>query len=199
MKYFRMRDDGEVPDRWFLGSPTDADGRPVEPWVFTSAKKATVKQPLAIDVSYSGRSLDFTHADLDMPVANRRACSILKRVAGGTFESFPARVNGHPEEFEIVNFLQARACVDEAASEFLKWTETGGRPDKIGHYRSITNLRIDPSKVDSLPAFRITGWHIALIVSEIVKIAFEMEAVTGVAFLPVSDHKPRLHLFGKRN
>lgn len=27
MKYFRMIDDVEAPDRWFLGSPTDADGR----------------------------------------------------------------------------------------------------------------------------------------------------------------------------
>jgi len=58
------------------------------------------------------------------------------------------------------------------------WKPEDGRPEKVGSYRVIDDLRIDPSKVQGAHLFRPWGWLVALIVSEELKVA--MEALGGI-------------------
>ena len=86
----------------------------------------------------------------------------------------------------MVNVLDVRACVAEGESEYLKWREEDGRPDKIGQYRQFTRLVIDPSRAVGARLFRIDGWRIALIASRELVLAFKQARVSGVAFNPVA-------------
>jgi len=186
MRYYRLIDDVEAPGRWWLKSPCDTDGNLVNADVFTVAKKISLATPLRIPLRHDGIELDFTFGAFDMPVLNRRTFRLLEEFLLDGFQSFSAQVENHELGYEVVNFLECRQCVDESQSEFLKWGESDGRLDKIGQYRQITKLRIDPSLVQGLEVFRIEGWRIALIVSENIRSAFEDKNISGIRFLPVS-------------
>ena len=75
--------------------------------------------------------------------------------------------------------------MDETRSEIMRWKHEDGRPDKVGRYRMVGNLTIDPTRVRNRHIFRIDDWEIALIVSERLKIALEAIPELGVVFSPV--------------
>lgn len=185
MKYFQIVAEVETSNRWFLGSPKNSQGQVVNPESFRKAQKAIVNSLLMISVRRTGNPLDFTFADFDMPVVGARVVELLNKVAPGAYETFPARIDGYGGDYSVVNFLVARKCLDEKKSEFLKWSETDNRPDKIGQYRQISKLIIDPILVQGVDIFRMDGWRIALIVSDNFKRLFLEEKVTGISFIPV--------------
>jgi hypothetical protein len=86
----------------------------------------------------------------------------------------------------LVNLKHCIDCLDEQQSEIMWWTANDGRPDKIGKYRMITKFIVDPMRIGERHMFRLFGWDIAIIVSHVMKVAFEEHQVTGVHFLPVS-------------
>lgn len=184
--YFELVDDVEASGRWFLKSPRDKDGAPVDARMFTVARPMIVQGPLAISLRREGARLDWTFADFDMPVASASATRVLQQLAPQHVEIHPACVEKQDEEFAVINVLACRKCVDESESEFLKWTPTDNRPDKCGDYRQMTRLRIRAAAAEDADIFRVDGWRIALIVSERIKKAFEAERFTGVRFLSVS-------------
>lgn len=186
MKYFEMIPDTEAQNPWFLGSPKDAHGKAVNPELFEVSQKVTVDSPLEISVRQNGDPLDFTFADFDMPVANVRTITLLNTIAPDAFETFSAKISGYLGDYAVVNILTARKCLDEKKSQFLKWLETDNRPDKIGQYRQVSEMRIDPAVVHDLDIFRMEGWKIALIVSGKIKDAFVREKISGVSFVSIS-------------
>lgn len=185
LKHFELADDVEIPGRWFLKSPRDSHDSQLDPESFRVARPVKADVPLTISIRQLGTPLDWTFAAFDMPVASARATEILRNLTAQSLEIFPARVEGHEGDYAVINALNCFKCVDESNSEFLKWTKRDGRPDKIGHYRQISRLRIDPSLVADADIFRIDGWRIALIVSERIKEAFEAANITGVQYMPV--------------
>ncbi len=78
-----------------------------------------------------------------------------------------------------------RCIDDEASEEVIRWTPEDGRPDRVGQYRDVDGMRIDPPQVGDAQVFRTWGWSIALIVSEDIKLALERIRATGVRFTPV--------------
>ncbi|GMU01423.1 hypothetical protein KH5H1_55430 [Corallococcus caeni] len=60
-----------------------------------------------------------------------------------------------------------------------------GRPDRVGQYRDVDGMRIDPTQVGDARVFRTWGWSIALIVSEDIKLALERIRATGIRFTEV--------------
>ncbi len=179
-----MIDDVELPNRWYLKSPRDGRGRPIDPESFRRATSVSLVAPLALATRRDGTPLDFTFADFDMPVVSVRTLEILSAVALQMFQAFRARVDGYSGEYAIVNFLRVCACLDESKSEFIKWTKADNRADKIGQYRQISRLVIDPVPARNLDVFRLDGWRIALLVSERIQQAFVEGKVTGVRFMP---------------
>jgi len=88
--------------------------------------------------------------------------------------------------YEILTALRVIDAVDETRSGFKKWTAADGRPDKLGQYRWVLPLHVDPHR---LPAdahfFRLQGW-LVLVVSHTVKDAMEEVGCVGAQFLEIT-------------
>ena len=67
----------------------------------------------------------------------------------------------------------------------LYWLPEDNRPDKMGQYRNVSGLKVDPAKVGGANIFRPWGWTVVLIISERVKLAMEEEGITGAKFIEV--------------
>jgi len=184
-KFFKIQDDVEVPGRWWLGSPRDSQGNEVNPDSFTVALSLGVMSPLTIPLKYQGIPLDFTFGAFEMPVLNSRTLRLLEEFAAGAFQSFTVSIENHAGDYAAVNFLEMRKCLDEAQSEFIKWTRNDHRSDKAGQYRQITKLRIDPRLVENCDVFRLWGWDTTLIISERIQRAFVEHKISGVCFIEV--------------
>lgn len=95
----------------------------------------------------------------------------------------PVDVPDHPDQYQLLVATQLVRCIDDQRSaEANYWEPEDGRPDKVGQYRSVYRMRIDPSKVGNPQVFRTWGWDIALIVSEPIKQALERTLAMGVRF-----------------
>lgn len=195
--FYELIDDVQRPSRWFLGSPRDAQGCPLNPESFRVGRHTEVVAPLSISVRRTGEPLDFTFADFDMPVLSQRAADLFVD-SPETTQLIPAVVDGYDGLFSVANFLHVRSVVDESRSEFLKWQEADSRPDKLGQYRQFTRLIVDPGRAAGARVFRIEGWRIALIVSEALKLALEDARVSGIRFGNVTRPKPTSVARGSR-
>ena len=184
-EHYKLIDAAGTPDRWWLGTPYDLDGNEVDPDSFGWAQRLNPRLPLSISLRYDGIPMDFTFADFGVPVVNLRTRHILEEFALSEFQTFPATIEGCPGDYFAVNFLDVRKCVDESQSEFLKWTEADNRPDKLGKFRQITKLRIDPVRAGDADIFRLEDFKVILIVSERLQRAFTQADITGVSFRPV--------------
>jgi hypothetical protein len=65
----------------------------------------------------------------------------------------------------------------------LYWRPEDERPDKLGKYRNVVGLKVDPARVGGANIFRPWGWIVVLLVSERVKLALEAEGITGPLFI----------------
>jgi hypothetical protein len=98
----------------------------------------------------------------------------------------PVEVDNHAGPYFILNTLRTLRCIDDARCvEVQYWTPENGQPEKVGRYRYVRELRIDPTKTEGARVFRTWGWSLALIVSEDLKQALEREGLTGPRFVEV--------------
>ncbi|RKI43879.1 hypothetical protein D7X55_38585 [Corallococcus sp. AB049A] len=189
MRYFELIDDLHVPGRWSLGDPIDASGREVaNPWMFRKGEAVGLESPLKIPVDHAGLALGFTLAGIGLaPVVLADVAAILSRLAPDDLQLFPVTIASEPGPYFLVNVLRLVRCIDdEASEEVLYWKPEDGRPEKVGKYRDVAGMRIDPTKVGDAKVFRAWGWTVALIVSEDIKDALEHANVTGVKFREVT-------------
>ncbi len=183
-RYFDLHDDMTVPGRWVLGTPTDAQGREVDdPWMFYRGQRLPDPGPLKLPIDVPGKALDFSQAAFAAPVVHGRVASLLSELAPEEVQTLPVEVEGHPEPFFILVATRLIQCIDERASRHVrKWTPEDGRPEKLGKYRDVRGMRIDPSQVGDAKVFRPQGWAIVLIVREDVREALERMGATGTEF-----------------
>jgi hypothetical protein len=186
-RYFRLLDDVSYPGRWDLGIPQDARGNEVvDPWMFREGSPVQVTTPLVIPVEQPGLPLDFSLAGFSTPVLRGPVATVFSIGAPADVQLVPARVQGRSEPYFILIATRLIRCIDDAASdEVIRWTPQDGRPDRVGQYRDIDGLRIDPTQVGDARVFRTWGWSIALIISEELKQSLERIHATGVRFTPV--------------
>lgn len=186
-RYFDLADDLYLPGRWELGHPLDQDGHPLEdPWQFRLGGPTRFEGLVRIPVKRPGTPLDFSHAAFSIPIVHVRVASLLAEMAPNDVELIPVRIDGHPEQFCILNATRLIPCIDDHASgEVRYWRPEDGRPEKTGQYRAVYRMRIEPSKVGDAKVFRTWGWTVALLVSEELKAALERMGATGVKFKEV--------------
>ncbi|WP_205525433.1 imm11 family protein [Pyxidicoccus trucidator] len=186
-RYFDLADDVYAPRRWNLGHPTDGQGREVDdPWMFRKGMPVSVKGRLKIPVEEPGRALDYSHAGFSTPVVRANVANIFSEMAPDDVQLIPVDVDGQTEPFFILVATRLIRCIDDAAStEVLYWKPEDERPEKLGQYRDVYGMRIDPAKVGDARVFRTWGWSIALIVSEDIKTALERTKATGLRFTEV--------------
>ncbi|MFP2897788.1 imm11 family protein [Corallococcus sp. 4LFB] len=186
-RYFRLLDDVIIPGRWELGIPRDAQGDEVDdPWMFREGQPVPPQQPLSIPVEHPGTPLDFSLAGFSTPVVHPRVAALLSELAAQDIQLVSVNVQGHAEPYFILVATRLIRCIDDAASEeVIRWTPQDGRPDRVGQYRDVDGMRIDPTQVGDARVFRTWGWSIALIVSEDIKLALERIRATGTRFTEV--------------
>jgi hypothetical protein len=185
-RYYDLIDDMETPGRWVLG---DIQGKVpwVDPWQFTAGKPANVDPPLTIEVLLKGRILDYSITPHGVPVVTQRGADLLASVCGSQTQLIEVSVQGYPGPFFIANAVNHVVCVDEQRSQGVqRFSAEDGLPDRIGDYHAMDKLMIDPARTGGLDFFRITHYHVALIVSERLKRAMEDEKLLGPRFEPVT-------------
>ncbi|WP_052519733.1 imm11 family protein [Archangium violaceum] len=187
-RYFALTEDMSSQHRWLLGDPLDEQGEEVSARRFMSGEPTRFNGRLRVPVYHPGTPLDFTRVDTGgYPVVTEKVASVLTELAPDDIQLFPVEVESRTEPYFLVNVARLVKCIDdEACVEVLYWKPEDGRPDKVGHYRDVYGMRIDPSKVGDARVFRPWGWRVALIVAEDVKQALERTGATGMEFTDVT-------------
>ncbi|MFP2905774.1 imm11 family protein [Pyxidicoccus sp. 3LFB2] len=187
MRYFRLKEDMQSGN-WDLGDPLDAQGQEVDdPYVFRAGRPVHVTGRLTIPVGEPGRRLDFCTAGVGVaPIVHVRVASIFTELAPDDVQIIPVDIQGQPDQYLILVATKLIRCIDDAASEEVRyWKPEHGQPERVGDYKSVMGLRIDPTQVGDAKVFRTRGWNLALIVSEDIKVALERARVSGATFTPV--------------
>jgi len=183
MRYYRLRDNVSFPGRWVLDDPVTDRG--CDPSDFTLGKVALVAEP-TVEVQEQGLALAFSMTLREVPIVTTVLAERIASVARHDVQRIPVRV-GARTGYEILNALRVINAIDETMSEFKKWTAADGRPDKVGEYRSILPLWVDPHRVPpDAHVFRLQGWLIALVVSQTLKEAMEEVGCVGAQFLEIT-------------
>ncbi|QSQ16942.1 imm11 family protein [Myxococcus landrumensis] len=183
-RYFRLTENVQAGN-WYLGDPLTSEGHEVEDFrEFSSGRPACVSGRLTIPIDEPGRRLDYSHAGAGAsPVVHVRVATLFKEMAPNDVQLLPVDIQGCPDQYLILVATQLVRCIDdEASEEVLYWKPEDERPDKLGKYRSVYGMRIDPSKVGNVKVFRTWGWTGVLIVSEDIKDALERAHITGAEF-----------------
>lgn len=184
-RYSRVLVDSTVGDLWFLGGPYLSDGRAVDARLFTRCETfANVYEHLSLPIQRPGRVGRLTFGAFDMPVVDRALADSFSAGAGNDIQLVPAAAEDGTELF-IVNVLPCVDCIDETKTVGEKWTARDGRPDRIGRYRTIVHLFIDPNRVHH-DIFRVSQWKIALIVSDRFADVAGLAAIEGIRLEPVT-------------
>jgi hypothetical protein len=118
-------------------------------------------------------------------VSKRHLADAIATVVPDDVRLVPVSVVGNlrHDAFAIPHCLRAIDCLDETKSDFIKWTERDERPDRLGEYRAVTKLVIDPGRIPpAVHMFRLAHWPVVMIVSDVVKAAMEKAGCAGAKF-----------------
>ena len=186
MKYYRLLDDINYPQRWYLGDIIEADDN----WLFTNGQKVnqlSLAKNLHINVSQDGKAMDYTTNEaFSIPIVSER---IKMRLDGmNDLQFIPVKIDGKEVDlsYYIMVVTNKKNYVNEDLSEFGKFVDNDPiRPDKVGHYSWFTKLIVDPAKINGEDVFRIDKGELYLVVSEKIKKAFEDINATGAKFIEV--------------
>jgi hypothetical protein len=181
-RFFRLSDDVNVPHRWHLNTPTDRQGRQVDDRQFTCGTPVHMTERLRIPIEITGKPLDYSEANVLLPVVHVRVASMFSELASDDVQLIPVDVEGQPDQYLILVATRLIRCIDEQASRIQLWTHEDGLPDMVGRYASVRDLRIDKAKVGSAKVFRCEEWTGPLIISEKIKNALDRMDATGTRF-----------------
>jgi hypothetical protein len=185
-KYYDLLDDTRFPGRWQLASPLDDGGSEIDPWQFKKGTALELGCVPRFPLDISGSPLDFSWAAFSIPVVHERFTRLFKQLHVEGVQFIPTRVDGQPEPWYILNALRIIRCIDDARSQEVQyWKPEDNRPDKLGEYRAVYGMRIDPTKVENARIFRPWGWRVALVISEDLKQALEAAGISGTRFVEV--------------
>ncbi len=196
-RYFDLHDDFRIPGRPELSDPVAVDARQKldSVWLFTSGAHVRNVGKLRLAVKPPGPPLDFSLAGAGLtPVVSARVASVFRELAPHDVQVLPVEVEDRREPFFILVATRLVRCIDErACAEVVHYTADDSPPERVGHYRSVQGLRVDPSKTNGARVFRTWGWPVSFIVSEGIKEALEHAGVTGARFAEVTEppRKPR--------
>jgi len=181
-RFYRILDDMDASDRWWLASPVDAQGRELDPRIFTEGGPVADPGARSVPLREDGAPLDFTFADFDMPVVTAELGARVAALGPGAVQRFPVRVEGADGPYEILNVTREVRCFDEAASEIQYVTEDALRPERVGKYEMVVEAVIDPALVSGECLFRVAGWEVMLVCDGGVRDALLAEGYSGLAF-----------------
>lgn len=188
MKYYELLSNMLLPGRWVLADPVDEHGQEVDPWQFGDGRLLHPQGKLVLRQALPGSALDFSFTTLGIPVVHGRVVSLCERLGlQEQVQLLPVQVEGQSEPFFILNVLRVIRCIDDARCEEVQYRRAeDGDPERVGQYRVVAGMRIDPSKVGDSHILLPWGWTVALVISERLKHAMEEEGITGTRFVEAS-------------
>lgn len=187
MQYFCIYpDDLRHPDQWFLDEPRSAEGLEIDARQFIHGVPYCGPRPATVPIGNPGHELDFSFGAFHMNTVSLEVADIIRNFAAQDVEFFPVRIPGAKKEYTILNTITQIDCLDESRSEFTRWPEDDDRPYRVGTYRMIYKLLIDPERARGHHLLRIKGWSQDLLVSKTLKEALEMCPNLGIEFRPAS-------------
>ena len=185
VRYFRLTDDINVPNRWYLGDVRNADN-----WLLASGKAlADPHADLKVEVYRHGDAMDFTLTEAyGIPIVSSKVKDGLADLPGVRF--LPVTVVGTNllQSYFIVLIEYTVDCVDEDASEFETFSaDDPVRPDKAGQYKAFFKLVVDKGKAKAAgkPVFRLAKFEVAIIVNADVKGVLDAVGTRGAAMVEV--------------
>ena len=186
-RFYDLTDDMRQPGRWHLRHPVDEHGRKIDPWQFDEGQWLEPQGLVRFPVRPAGQEFDFTLAAFSIPVVHGRVVQLFERLGLQPEVQFlPVQVEGHAGPHFILNALRIIRCIDDARCREVRYFQPeDGQPEKVGKYRVVSGMRIDPTRVGEARIFRPWGWTMVLLVSEDVKEAMEREGLTGMRFTEV--------------
>ncbi|WP_241759019.1 imm11 family protein [Pyxidicoccus parkwayensis] len=194
-RYYDLHDDFRAPGRRELGDPVSLERKKKvdSVWLFTSGAPVRGLGKLRSTVRPPGQPLDFSLAGAGLtPVVHARVASIFRELAPNDVQLIPVEVEDCDEPYFIVVATRLVHCIDDRkCAEVHRYTDDDAPPDRMGHYRTVRGLRIDPTRTNGARVFRSWGWPVSLIVSESIKEAFEHAGVTGARFAEVTEPPPK--------
>jgi hypothetical protein len=191
-RYFELFDDVYVSGRWHLDEPVAQRGHKLEIGLFRRGEPAHIEGPLRIPLYVPGKALDFSLADGAIPVVRARVAAVFAELAPHDVQFIPVEVEGESEPYVLLNITRVVKCIDDEASSSVRYYKPEHeQPERIGQYRSVIGMRIDPSKVGDAQVFRTWGWKGTIVVSEAIKEALERLGVTGTKFTSVTGPSTR--------
>ena len=191
-RYFELNEDMSSPERWVLDDTLDAQGELVGARLYLNGTPIRFDGRLRVPILHPGSPLDFSLADSgDFPVVTEKVASTLAELAHGDIQLYPAEVDSRPEPYFLVNVARLVKCIDDDRCAEVRYGEPEDNwPDELGYYRSVYDMRIDPSKVGDAKVFRPWGYPKALLVAEDVKEALERTGASGLEFTEVTGPSP---------
>ncbi|WP_239470148.1 imm11 family protein [Archangium violaceum] len=185
-KHYELDDDMRIPNRWHLRRPLDEHGQKLNPWQFTEGRRIEPRGVIRFPVKPDGVTMDFTLDAFSTPVVHGRVVQLFERLGIQEVQFLPVQVEGHVGPYFILNTLHTFRCIDDVRCEEVQyWKPEDGELEKVGEYKYVKGMRIDPAKVGDSRIFRTWGWSLALIISEDLKQAMEAEGLTGTRFVEV--------------
>jgi hypothetical protein len=187
VRYHELFFDSRIREQWVLADPTDEHGEELEPWQFFSGHPVELTGTPRISLAAPGRGLDFSFTTLSIPVVHGRIVPFFEGLGlQQQLQLIPVEVVGQAEPYFIVNVLHVIPCIDDARCEKVEyWKPEDGAPERVGDYRLVRGLRINPAQVREADIFRPRGWSSVLLVSERLKQALEDRQVDGIRFTAV--------------
>lgn len=176
--YFELFCDLSAPNaRWYLNGPWGVDGRLLDA-ALTSGRKYEGPAPVTCAVGTPGPALELTMTEELVPILNDRVAAIFSAHIGKDAQLLQARVKGFDTSLWAVNVLAIVDCIDDAkCKEVTRWTAADGNPSRIGTYRKIEGLQIDPAKAAGRAIFRPHGWDLSVIVNDALATALKNAGV----------------------
>jgi len=92
---------------------------------------------------------------------------------------------GSAEPFFLLNVVRVVKCIDDRRTEEVQYYEPGCEEvfrDRIGEYRAVRGMKIDPARVGNEKVIRTWGWLGTIVVAEEIKEALEQIQTVGVQF-----------------
>ncbi|WNG59150.1 hypothetical protein F0U59_33790 [Archangium gephyra] len=187
-QYFDLFENVYVPGRWHLDEPVDQRGQKLGTWLFRRGEPAYVEGRIRIPIYVPGRPLDFSFvAGATIPVVHARVAAVFAELAPGDVQLIPVEVEGESEPYVLLNITRIVKCIDDEASDEVRYYKPEHeQPERLGQYRSVIGMRIDPSKVGDARVFRTWGWKVAIVASEAIKEALDELGATGTKFKEVT-------------
>ena len=187
MKYFRIRPDNNIGERWTLGDINHVDN-----WLFIDPP-VNFMEPgsYSLSVKRCGSEVDYSLAGYaSVPVVSAKFRDALlglpeidQPYMNVVFERVVIEGQDTALEYFVMIVETKKDCVNEVLSDCVVFEKDDPvRPDLAGQYRAFIKLILDGEKAASSHIFRLEKFLSALIVSEEIKRRLNSVGIIGAVY-----------------